>query len=143
MPERWVTVKTAAKIQECTKRNIIHLIHGGKLKAKKAGNKWLVWMDVAEEFEEEGEISEKEILEVAGSPEVFLALQSQLKEKDKQIEEKDKQIASLQGELSESRQRSDTIILQLTRQLEQSQRLLEFHEEPWYKRWFGKREGKQ
>lgn len=42
-------------------------------------------------------------------------------------------------ELEDARQRSDTIALQLTRQLEQSQRLLEYHRDPWYRRWFRKR----
>ena len=42
-------------------------------------------------------------------------------------------------ELEDARQRSDTIVLQLTRQLEQSQRLLEYHRDPWYRRWFRKR----
>jgi len=39
-------------------------------------------------------------------------------------------------ELEQARERSDTIILQLTRQLEQSQRLLEYHQSPWWRRWF-------
>jgi len=43
-------------------------------------------------------------------------------------------------ELEDARQRSDTIVLQLTRQLEQSQRLLEYHRGPWYRRWFRKRQ---
>ena len=42
-------------------------------------------------------------------------------------------------ELESSRERTDTIILQLIRQLEQSQQLLEYHEEPWYRKWFGRK----
>ena len=42
-------------------------------------------------------------------------------------------------ELEEARERSDTIILQLSRQLEQSQRLLEHHKAPWWRRWSKKR----
>ncbi len=41
--------------------------------------------------------------------------------------------------LEDNRQRQDTIILQLTRQVEQSQRLLEYQQEPWYRRVFRKR----
>ncbi len=37
--------------------------------------------------------------------------------------------------LEDNRQRQDTIILQLTRQLDQ-QRMLEAHREPWFRRWF-------
>ena len=45
----------------------------------------------------------------------------------------------LQEELSETRKRQDTIILQLTRQLEGQQKLLEYKESPWYTRWFRKK----
>jgi len=37
-------------------------------------------------------------------------------------------------EFETARERSDTVILQPTRQMEQSQRLLEYHQEPWYRR---------
>jgi len=49
-------------------------------------------------------------------------LEDRLKEKDRIIEE--------------ASQRHDTIVLQLTRQLDQSQRLLEYHREPFWRRWF-------
>jgi len=44
----------------------------------------------------------------------------------------------------QAKERSDTIILQLTRQLDQSQRLLEYHRDPFWRRWFRRkgREGK-
>jgi len=42
-------------------------------------------------------------------------------------------------EFETARERQDTIILQLTRQTEQSQRLLEYQQEPWYRRVFGKK----
>ena len=45
-------------------------------------------------------------------------------------------------EMEAARERSDTVVLQMTRQLEQSQRLLEHHQEPWYRRVFRKREVK-
>ena len=38
-----------------------------------------------------------------------------------------------------ARERSDTLMLQMTRQVEQSQRLLEYQQEPWYRRVFRKR----
>ena len=38
----------------------------------------------------------------------------------------------------ERSQRQDTIILQLTRQLEQSQKLLEYNRAPFWRRWFSK-----
>lgn len=41
-------------------------------------------------------------------------------------------------EFETARERSDTVIMQFTRQMEQSQRLLEYHQEPWYRRVFRK-----
>lgn len=49
----------------------------------------------------------------------------------------------LRKELSDTKERSDTIILQLTRQIESQQRLLEYHQEPFYKRWFRGRANRQ
>ena len=57
------------------------------------------------------------------------AAKEQIKEKDRLLQEKDK-VGNQAGE------RHDMIVMQLTRQLEQSQRLLEYHEEPFYRRWF-------
>jgi len=77
-------------------------------------------------------------------------LRSLIGEKDQAIEERQKRhdemvmqfndrLMELTSKSEDAKQRSDTIILQLTRQLEQSQRLLEYHQEPWYKRVFRKR----
>jgi len=79
----------------------------------------------------------------------------QLAKKEKEIEELRSQLIKLQDEMiklqnemieerrreDEARQRSDMIIAHLTRQLEQQNRLLEYHQEPWWRRWFQK--GKQ
>jgi len=56
-----------------------------------------------------------------------------------QLKAENEYLKELIQELEDARQRSDTIVLQLTRQLEQSQRLLEYHRDPWYRRWFGKK----
>ncbi len=43
------------------------------------------------------------------------------------------------AEMDAARERSDTLMLQMTRQVEQSQRLLEYQQEPWYRRVFRKK----
>ena len=48
-------------------------------------------------------------------------------------------IQQMQTDSESAKQRSDTIILQLTRELENQQKLLEYHQEPFWKRIFGKR----
>lgn len=122
--EEWITVKEAAKIKKCTERNVIELIRKGSIEAKKDGRKWLVLIDTAEMTAEfSPQISE-----------IISVLKVQLEEKDNQIKEKDKQILSLQEQLSGASQRHDTIVLQLTRQLGDAQRALEYHKVPWWKR---------
>lgn len=53
-----------------------------------------------------------------------------------QISKLNEQLIKLQDELIAERQRSDSIIVQLTNQLSQQTRLLEYHQIPWWKRWF-------
>ena len=134
--QEWITVKDAARIRNCSERNIIRLIQAGELEAKKDGKRWLILMDTSE-------------LDSASSPqltEVMSALKVQLQEKDSQIgklqdqlEQMRNDMAGMRKEASEASERHDTIVLQLARQIEQSQRLLEYHEEPFYRRWFRKR----
>lgn len=55
---------------------------------------------------------------------------------DELIAELRSEVEYLRQELKDTKERSDTIILNLTRQLEQSQRLLEYKQAPWWRRWF-------
>ena len=68
------------------------------------------------------------------------AVVSQLREDvaylKEQMAKKDEQIENLQRQMQDNQQRSDMVILTLTRQLEQSQRLLEYHQSTWWRRWF-------
>jgi len=138
--EEWITVKDAAQLRNCTERNVLRLIQKGELKAKREGHKWLILKETVEQTSEES----------PNVSDIISVLKVQLEGKDKQIEEKDKQIERLQEQieetsrtLSESSQRHDTIVMQLTRQLEQSQRMLEAHRDPWYRRWFRKNQQPQ
>lgn len=69
------------------------------------------------------------------------AMRAHIESLERELSEKGQQIAKLQGEVSQASERSDTIILQLTRQLDQSQRLLEYHREPFWRRWFKRKQG--
>lgn len=64
----------------------------------------------------------------------------------KQVSDQQERIEKLEEKLENERQRYDTaaerhdmIVLQMTRQTENQQRLLEYHEDPWYRRWFRKK----
>ncbi len=115
----WIPVRKAAQIRKCSERNIYILIKKGVLQSKKEGGRLLVLMDVHEE-DSESDLKISEMISIF----------------QRQLEEKDKQIENLQKQLEDSGERHDTIVIQLTRQLEQSQLLLEYHKEPWYRRLF-------
>lgn len=118
----WVPVSKAAQIRKCSERTIYNLTKKGVLQSKKEGGRLLVLMDVPEDT---SEVDPK-------FSEVLSVLQAQLEEKDKQID-------NLQKQLEDASHRHDTIVLQLTRQMEQSQKLLEYQSEPFYRRWFRKK----
>lgn len=62
---------------------------------------------------------------VAHFQEVIELLQTQVEHLKNELENKEKHITELESQLAESSQRSDTIILQLTQQLEKKDLLLE------------------
>jgi len=117
MPE-WINVKEASQIRKCTPANLRYLINQGKVEGKKEGGRWIV--------NKESLNSEKEF---APEPDVMSILKVEL-------EEKNSQIRALQDELKSQSERSDTIILQLTRQ---NQLMLEDKTTSWYRKWFRNR----
>ena len=120
----WISVKEAAKLRKCTQANIRYLISQNKLEAKRDGGRWLV--------SDESLVSEKDFSQTADVISVLKA----------QLEEKDKQINLLHTQIQEMSERHDTIIMQMTRQMEQTQRMLESAKEPWYRRWRKKKENR-
>ena len=136
MEEEWITVREAARKLSVSERNIRFKISSGKLKAKREGRRWLVHSSLSPDVSDTVRIPEEDTIGYRSDTEVVGMLKSELEKRDKQLEEKDKQIAKLQEETSQASERSDTIILQLTRQLDQSQRLLEYHQDPFWRRWF-------
>lgn len=129
MAQTWVTVAEACHVLGMAERTLRRYISEGKLTSKLEKGRRLVLVDVAEP-------------DMPGDMPDTSALLDQVRNENEhlrqQLQEKDKQIDKLQTQLEETSQRHDTIVLQLTRQLEQSQRLLEYKQEPWYRRWFRK-----
>ncbi len=124
---KWVSVSDACQAFDKSDRTVRRWIEDGKLKSRKSGRSVEVLLEVSDIESANGGQTAAQVeiarlkAEVDGKDEVVTALRSQVEE------------------LSSSRERQDTIILQLSRQLDQSQRLLEYHAEPWYRRMFGKR----
>ena len=139
MESEWIPIKEAAKLLEVSERQVLNRIHTGKLKAKREGRLWLIHNSLSEP-----EAEAETLLQGIGNEaikkleETVTILKDQVEQKDKQIEKLQEQLSENQRSSDDASQRHDTIVLQLTRQLEQSQRTLEAHQEPWYKRMFGK-----
>ncbi len=125
MSENWVTVSQACDIYGVSRRTVSRWIKQGKVQSKLDNNRRLVLVT------EEGHTGTSE-----GHDDSDM---SQDMSQQALVEQLQTEVEYLRGELQQSRERSDTIILQLTRQLDQSQRLLEHHQEPWYRRWRRKR----
>lgn len=123
MPENWVTVSQACDIYGVSRRTISRWIKQGKVQSKLENNRRLVLVT------EVGHTGTSEGHDVSDMSQQAL------------IEQLQSEVEYLRGELQQSKERSDTIILQLTRQLEHSQRMLEYKQEPWYRRVF--RKGRQ
>lgn len=123
-----MTIREAAQRIGKSESALRRAIKAGKLRAELIDGKY----DIAEEalnayaspMRKEGaptrDIEELERLRMENE-----ALRRELENVKSKLEEKDRL-------LEDNRQRQDTTILQLTRQLENQQRLLEYHQEPWY-----------
>lgn len=119
MSGKWVTVDEAAVIFRVSTSTIRRRMENEKIESKLEDGRRLVWVS------DDTQMSSKD-------EQLITELRTQNEHLRGQVEELQKQLAEASG-------RHDTIVLQLTRQLEQSQRLLEYHQEPWYRRWFKKR----
>jgi len=69
------------------------------------------------------------------------AATGQMTAQDELIDQLQSEVEYLRSELKETKERSDTIILNLTRQLENQQLMLEDKSQPWYRRAFRKKRG--
>jgi excisionase family DNA binding protein len=100
--ENWIDVSEAAEHLGISERQVRNWIRDGKLKAKKVNGKW----------------------RIDGSLEVTDGNPSDSDDAS-EVEWLRRQVEELQEELSETRKRSDTIIMQLTQQLENQTLALE------------------
>jgi len=121
MADRWLTVTDACQALGVSERTLRRRIEQDKMESKLEDGRRLILVDSG--GQKADTTAENELLE-------------QLRSENEHLRG---QVISIQDELNQSRERSDTIILQLTKQLEQSQRLLEYHREPFWRKWLRKR----
>ncbi len=132
-PNEWRTIVELAAELGVSDRTIRRRIDTGEYEAKKEGRKILVKVD---NLDAKGGI----MANMVSKDELLGILRTQVTDLKGQRQQKDSQIETLQEELGQAREQSNTIILQLTRQLENQQMLLEHHQAPWYRRMFRKKQ---
>ena len=125
--DSWLAIEEAAPLLGVSVRTIRRRIKSCDIESEMRNGKWFVRIDnqtaVSTQMSQ-GSLTDQLQSEVQYLRQEVTELREELKRKDEQSEQ--------------AKERSDTIILQLTRQMEQSQRLLEYHAEPWYRRMFRK-----
>ena len=115
----WISVKEAAAIRNVSERTFLNLIHKGEVEAKKEGRSWRVSRKSAENISED----------IPKDSDVVALLKAQLQETQERANR-------LEQELSDTKKRSDTIILHLT---QQNQLMLQDKTKPWWRRVFRKK----
>ena len=127
--DTWKTIAEAEAMLGVSKRTIQRRIKLGEIKSKLDDGIRYVKLDITSDKYSD---TTSDI-----SPQLVKSLERENQELRQQIDFFREQTTKLQEDLRQERvtadqakERSDTIALQLTRQLEQSQRLLEYHGEP-------------
>jgi len=135
MQQQWVTVSEASRLLDVTERTIQRYIKENKYPSQLKNGRRYILLDLSEDVinglkNSENVMTEKEF--VVTDDHKTESLVSEANMKDKLIDKMSSEIEYLREELSktreelyQSRQRSDTIILQLTRQFEKQTLLLE------------------
>ena len=111
MDGTWHTIKAAAELLRVSERTIRRRITTGEIESKKENGVRLVRVDKSDNSV--GQMAEQYI-EQLRSEVAYLRLE---------LDTRNEEVSKLNQQLEQGRERSDTIILQLTRQLESQQKL--------------------
>jgi len=124
MTVKWVSVKEACHLLDISESTLRRRINQGIIKAEGEGRERRV------AIEPDAEVT------ATMTPNGLGQLQKENEMLREQVEWLKQKMDQRDQEIVQASERHDTILLQLTRQLEQSQRLLEHHQDPWYRRVF-------
>lgn len=125
-----MTTHEAGQRLDKSEKTVRRWLKSGKLDGVKVDGVW----DIPEESVD-ALLSDRTEEENDRPDEVGIA---RLEESNRHLKEENQFLKQRIEELDSARERADTVMLQLTRQLEQSQRLLEHDQAPWWRRWFRK-----
>ena len=144
MAVKWVSRAVACQVIGISERTLRRHIQDGKLQAKREGNRVFVLVDIADSeavnsgqgADMSGHIADTPLTEQIQRENELL--RQQLTEKDKQIGKLQEQLSETQKESGEAKERSDTLLLNLQRQLEQSQMMLESSQAKQRRSWWSR-----
>ena len=123
--EKLYKIVEFASIQNVDRATIYRWVKEGKVNSRLVGGVTHIVVEKSQSRE----------MQASAVAETISALQQQLEKKDEQLKEKDDQIRNLQ----DSAQQQNAIIMQLSRNNERIQLLLEHDKEPFWRRWFSRR----
>ena len=121
MTSKWVSMTVACNALGISESTLRRRIEQGKIETNTENGRRLVLIDI----DSQTTIREPDIVLVE-------QLKSEIEYLRQELERKNEQITAF----DEGRQRQDTIMLQLTRQIEQSQRMLEYRQTSLWQRIF-------
>ena len=124
MTSRWLSSIEACQVLGISQSTLRRRIDKGEVETKLESGKRMVLVTV-----------DNYVDTTTPETEMVKRLQSEIELLRDQVKQKDDQINKLQEELGESRERSDTIIMTLTRQVQDAQQLASYWQQPFWRRW--------
>jgi len=124
MTARWLSSIEACQVLGISQSTLRRRIDKGEIETKPEHGKRLILVT-----------TDNHVDTISLEADMVMRLQSEVDLLREQVKQKDDQINKLQEELRESRERSDTIIMTLTRQVQDAQQLASYWQQPFWRRW--------
>ena len=121
--DEYISVKDAANFLKVTEKTVINRINRGELEGIQKGRFWKVKRESVEKA------TERDSVNLQKDSDVVQILKAQLQERTTEASELREQVAKLTEDLRNVGERHDTVVMQMSRLLEQAQ-------EPWYRKMF-------
>lgn len=120
--EKTYTATEYARFREVDRTTVYRWIKNNKVETRNEGGKRVI---VTREYVPDEDLSQ-----------IVAILRGQVEQKDQQI----KALLEHNAQLQDATQQQNAIIMQMTRNTETEQKLLEHRRKPFYRRWFGGRQ---
>ena len=131
MPDQWKTLREACEILGISESTLRRRIKQREFQSKIENNKRLVFIQELSQMT--GQMTERAMIQYLQSENERLLqenteLKEELNRRGAQLREKDEDLRRKDEQLAEASHRHDTVVMQMTR-------LLEYHQQPFWRRW--------